>query len=113
MNANASGYPLINAYITVNRGAADNAAIIWNVATDKWQLDRATGTNYDIVDTAGGQSIGGTTTLNAASVTNGLHAGELEVSGNTKHLVWLATTMKSSRFARCLRLMLEVKTLQK
>lgn len=83
MNANASGSPLINAFITVNRGAADNAAIIWNEATDKWQLDKASGTNYDIVDTGGGQSIGGTTTLNAASVTNGLHAGSLEVSGHT------------------------------
>jgi hypothetical protein len=81
LNANASGYPLINAYITVNRGAADNAAIIWTETTDKWQLDKATGTNYDIVDTAGGQSIGGTTTLNAASVTNGLHAGSIETSG--------------------------------
>ncbi len=83
LNANASGYPLINAYITVNRGAADNAAIIWNEATDKWQLDKASGTNYDIVDTGGGQSIGGITTLNAASVTNGLHVGELEVSGHS------------------------------
>ena len=83
MNANASGSPLINAFITVNRGAADNAAIIWNEATDKWQLDKASGTNYDIVDTGGGQSIGGTTTLNIASVTNGLHAGSLEVSGHT------------------------------
>ena len=83
MNANASGSPLINAFITVNRGAADNAAIIWNEATDKWQLDKASGTNYDIVDTGGGQSIGGTTTLNAASITNGLHAGTLEVSGHT------------------------------
>lgn len=83
MNANASGSPLINAFITVNRGAADNAAIIWNEATDRWQVDRATGTNYDIVDTAGGQSIGGTTTLNAASVTNGLHAGSFEVSGHS------------------------------
>lgn len=83
MNANASGSPLINAFITVNRGAADNAAIIWNEATDKWQLDKAIGTNYDIVDTQGGQSIGGTTTLNAASVTNGLHVGVLEVSGHS------------------------------
>jgi len=83
MNANASGSPLIDAFITVNRGAADNAAIIWNEATDKWQLDSATGTNYDIVHTGGGQSIGGTTTLNAASVTNGLHAGSLEVSGHS------------------------------
>lgn len=83
MNANASGSPLINAFITVNRGAADNAAIIWNEATDKWQLDKASGTNYDIVDTGGGQSIGGTTTFNIASVTNGLHAGSLEVSGHT------------------------------
>jgi hypothetical protein len=83
MNANASGSPLINAFITVNRGAADNAAIIWNEATDKWQLDKAIGTNYDIVDTQGGQSIGGTTTLNAASVTNGLNAGTLSVSGHT------------------------------
>jgi hypothetical protein len=82
MNANASGQPLINAYLTVNRGSEDNAAIVWNESTDRWQLDNATGTNYDIVDTAGGQSIGGTTTLNAASVTNGLHAGELEVSGS-------------------------------
>lgn len=82
LNANASGYPLINAYITVNRGAADNAAIVWNESTDKWQLDSATGTNYDIVDTGGGQSIGGTTTLNAASVTNGLHAGSIETSGS-------------------------------
>lgn len=83
MNANASGSPLIDAFITVNRGEADNAAIIWNEATDKWQLDKATGTNYDIVDTGGGQSIGGTTTLSEASVTNGLHVGNLEVSGNT------------------------------
>lgn len=81
LNANASGYPLINAYITVNRGAEDNSAIIWNETTDRWQVDSATGTNYDIVDTAGGQSIGGTTTLNAASVTNGLHAGTIETSG--------------------------------
>lgn len=83
LNANASGYPLINAYITVNRGAADNAAIIWNEATDKWQLDKASGTNYDIVDTGGGQSIEGTTTLSGASVTNNLHVGVLEVSGHT------------------------------
>lgn len=83
MNANASGLPLVDAFITVNRGAADNAAIIWNEATDRWQVDGATGTNYDIVDTAGGQSIGGTTTLNAASVTNGFHAGTLEVSGHS------------------------------
>lgn len=81
LNANASGYPLINAYITVNRGAADNAAIIWNEATDKWQVDKAVGTNYDIVDTQGGQSIGGTTTLNQVSVTNGFHAGAIETSG--------------------------------
>ena len=81
LNANASGYPLINAYITVNRGAADNAAIIWNEATDKWQVDKAIGANYDIVDTQGGQSIGGTTTLNAVSVTNDLHAGTIETSG--------------------------------
>lgn len=83
MNANASGSPLINAFITVNRGAADNAAIIWNEATDKWQVDKAIGTNYDIVDTQGGQSIGGTTTLNAATVTNGLNSGTLSVSGHT------------------------------
>jgi hypothetical protein len=83
MNANASGQPLIDAFITVNRGAADNAAIIWNETTDKWQLDKAVGTNYDIVDTGGGQSIGGTTTLNAASVTNGLNAGTLSVSGHS------------------------------
>lgn len=83
LNANASGYPLINAYITVNRGAADNAAIIWNEATDKWQIDKAIGANYDIVDTQGGQSIGGTTTLNAATVTNGLNAGTLSVSGHS------------------------------
>ena len=83
LNANASGYPLINAYITVNRGAADNAAIVWNEATDKWQVDNAVGSNYDIVDTGGGQSISGTTTLNAASVTNGLHVGILEVSGHS------------------------------
>ena len=83
MNANASGQPLIDAFITVNRGAADNAAIKWNEATDKWQLDSATGSIYDIIDTGGGQSIGGTTTLNAASVTNGLHVGVLEVSGHS------------------------------
>lgn len=83
MNANASGSPLIDAFITVNRGAADNAAIKWNESTDKWQLDSATGSIYDIVDTGGGQSISGTTTLNAASVTNGLHVGVLEVSGHS------------------------------
>jgi hypothetical protein len=83
LNANASGYPLIDAFITVNRGAADNAAIVWNEATDKWQLDKAIGVNYDIVDTQGGQSIGGTTTLNEAIVTNGLQAGSLNVIGHS------------------------------
>lgn len=82
LNANAAGYPLINAYITVNRGTEDNAAIVWNETTDKWQVDSATGTNYDIVDTAGGQSIGGTTTFDTAFVTNGLHAGSIETSGS-------------------------------
>jgi hypothetical protein len=83
MNANASGRPLIDAFITVNRGAADNAAIKWNELSDKWQLDSATGSIYDIVDTGGGQSISGTTTLNAALVTNGLNAGTLSVSGHS------------------------------
>ncbi len=98
MNANASGSPLINAFITVNRGAADNAAIIWNEATDKWQLDKAIGANniYDIVDTQGGQSIGGTTTLNAASVTNGLNAGTLSVSGHTNVSFLTAGTLSVS-----------------
>jgi hypothetical protein len=82
LNANASGYPLIDAYITVNRGAADNAAIIWNESTDSWQLDSATGINYDIVDTSGGQSIGGTTTLATAVVNSGLQADNLNVTGS-------------------------------
>lgn len=82
LNANASGYPLIDAYITVNRGAADNAAIKWNEATDHWQVDNAGGNIYDIVDTGGGQTIAGTTTLNSASVTNGLHAGSIETTGS-------------------------------
>jgi hypothetical protein len=81
LNANAAGYPLINAYITVNRGAADNAAIIWNEATDKWQIDKAIGTNYDIVDTGGGQSIGGTTIFNVATVNTQLNAGSANVIG--------------------------------
>lgn len=81
MNANAAGRPLVNAYLTVNRGSADNAAVIWNESAGKWQLDKGINANYDIIDTGGGQSINGTTTLNAASVTNGLHAGSLEVSG--------------------------------
>lgn len=83
LNANAAGYPLIDAYITVNRGAADNAAIKWNESTDHWQVDNAGGNIYDIVDTGGGQSIGGTTTFNTGSVTNGLHVGVLEVSGHS------------------------------
>ena len=70
MNANASGSPLINAFITVNRGAADNAAIIWNEATDTWQLDSAVGTNYDIVHTGGGQNISGKTSFNEVEVQN-------------------------------------------
>ena len=81
MNANASGSPLIDAFITVNRGAADNAAIIWNEATDKWQLDKAVGTNYDIVDTGGGQSIGGTTIFNVATINTQLNAGSANVIG--------------------------------
>lgn len=81
MNANVVGQPLVNAYITVNRGAQDNAAIIWNEATKKWVVDKAISANYDIVDTGGGQTIAGTTTLNQASVTNGFHAGTIETSG--------------------------------
>jgi hypothetical protein len=81
MNANASGSPLIDAFITVNRGAADNAAIKWNEATDKWQVDSATGSIYDIVDTGGGQSIGGTTIFNVATVSTQLNAGSANVIG--------------------------------
>lgn len=83
LNANATGSPLINAYITVNRGAADNAAIIWDEATDQWQIDHGDGVVHDVVHTGGGQSIANTTTLSFGSVTNGLHAGALEVSGHT------------------------------
>lgn len=82
LNANTTGLPLINAYITVNRGTQDNAAIIWNEATNHWQIDNADGTIHDIVDTGGGQTINGTTTLNAASVTNNLDAGSLTVFGS-------------------------------
>jgi hypothetical protein len=83
LNANATGSPLINAYITVNRGAADNAAIIWDEPTDQWQIDHGDGVVHDIVHTGGDQSIANTTTLSFGSVTNGLHAGALEVSGHT------------------------------
>ena len=96
LNANASGFPLINAYLTVNRGAADNAAIIWNEATDRWQVDRATGTNYDIVDTAGGQSIAGLTTLNSANVSFGLTAGTLLVGDTAIVNQFISNTAISS-----------------
>lgn len=83
LNANTSGAPSIDAYITVNRGSADNAALVWSESAAHWQVDNAVGTKYSIVDVGGGQSISGTTTLNAASVTNGIHAGSLEVSGHS------------------------------
>lgn len=83
LNANATGAPLINAYITVNRGSADNAALIWNETSHIWQVDDGDGVVHDILNSGGGQSIANTTTLNAASVTNGLHVGVLEVSGHT------------------------------
>jgi hypothetical protein len=70
LNANAAGYPLINAYITVNRGAADNAAIIWNEATDRWQADMGVGTNYDILTSAGDQNVAGKTNFNEIEVQN-------------------------------------------
>jgi hypothetical protein len=79
MNANASGQPLIDAYITVNRGAADNAAIRWNEAIDTWQLDSGFNSYYDIVHTGGGQTVSGTTTLSEAVVQNLLDTYSLSV----------------------------------
>jgi hypothetical protein len=79
MNANASGSPLIDAYITVNRGAADNAAIRWNEGIDTWQLDSGFGNYYDIVSTGGGQTISGTTTFSGAVVQNLLDTYQLSV----------------------------------
>lgn len=79
LNANAAGYPLIDAYITVNRGAADNAAIKWNEAIDSWQLDSGFGNYYDIVHTGGGQTIAGTTTFSEAVVQNLLDTYTLSV----------------------------------
>jgi hypothetical protein len=83
LNANTEGSAVVDAYITVNRGDGDNAAIVWSEASGRWLIDSATGTNYAVVDVGGGQSIAGTTTLNQASVTNGLHTGTLEVSGSS------------------------------
>lgn len=79
MNANASGSPLVDAYITVNRGSADNAAIRWNEAIDTWQLDAGFGNYYDIVHTGGGQNISGTTTFSEAVVQNLLDTYTLSV----------------------------------
>ena len=79
MNANASGSPLIDAFITVNRGAADNAAIRWNEGIDTWQLDSGFGNYYDIVSTGGGQTISGTTTFSEAVVQNLLDTYQLSV----------------------------------
>lgn len=79
LNANAAGYPLIDAYITVNRGAADNAAIKWNEAIDTWQLDSGFGQIYDIIHGGGGQTISGTTTLSSATVQNLLDTYTLSV----------------------------------
>lgn len=79
LNANAAGYPLIDAYITVNRGAADNAAIKWNESIDTWQLDSGFGQIYDIVHTGGGQNISGTTTFSEAVVQNLLDTYTLSV----------------------------------
>jgi hypothetical protein len=79
LNANAAGYPLIDAFITVNRGAADNAAIRWNEGIDTWQLDSGFGNYYDIVSTGGGQTIAGTTTLSEAVVQNLLDTYTLSV----------------------------------
>lgn len=79
MNANASGSPLIDAFITVNRGAADNAAIRWNEAIDTWQLDAGFSNYYDIVHTGGGQTISGTTTFSEAIVQNLLDTYTLSV----------------------------------
>lgn len=81
LNSNTAGDAVVDAYITVNRGDGDNAAIVWSESAGRWLIDSATGTNYAVVDVGGGQSIAGTTTLNQASVTNGLHTGTLEVSG--------------------------------
>lgn len=79
LNANAAGYPLIDAYITVNRGAADNAAIRWNEGIDTWQLDSGFGTYYDIISTGGGQTISGTTTFSEAVVQNLFDTYQLSV----------------------------------
>lgn len=70
LNANAAGYPLIDAYITVNRGAADNSAIIWNEASDRWQVDMGVGTNYDILHSGGDQNVAGKTNFNEIEVQN-------------------------------------------
>lgn len=79
LNANAAGYPLIDAFITVNRGAADNAAIRWNEGIDTWQLDSGFGNYYDIVHNGGGQTIAGTTTFSEAVVQNLLDTYTLSV----------------------------------
>ena len=79
LNANAAGYPLIDAFITVNRGAADNAAIRWNESIDTWQVDSGFGTYYDIINSGGGQTISGTTTFSEAVVQNLLDTFTLSV----------------------------------
>jgi hypothetical protein len=39
LNSNATGSPTENAGIEVERGDSDNAELIWNESTDKWQIE--------------------------------------------------------------------------
>lgn len=51
LNSNATGSPTENAGIEIERGTADNVALRWNEANDKWELT-SDGTTYSNITTA-------------------------------------------------------------
>ena len=51
LNSNTSGAPVLNAYITINRGTSPNANILWNEDTNQWQWNDGDA-NYFSFDTS-------------------------------------------------------------
>jgi hypothetical protein len=90
LNSNATGTPVADAGIKVERGDSADAEILWNETSDVWQIGQVGGT-YHAITRKFAQDIDNTTNATSFVITHGLNTEDVTVNvyetGGSKALV--------------------------
>lgn len=90
LNSNATGTPVADAGIKVERGDASDAEILWNEASDVWQIGTVGG-SYHAITRKYAENISNTTNATSFVITHNLNTDDVTVNvyetGGSKALV--------------------------